>query len=159
MSGCKLNTCSQFYSSSCVLYAGTLVTGSYITLPECKATLTDLGQEIDRLLKELKDSDGVLKTLLTQYNCSFSHITTLINNTVTTKAGTSDTIIAMLRTMCQLQTRIVTLETKDIYEELLPQEIQALLLTKLDCFDDDPCNPSTTTLKELLIKLINKLCP
>jgi hypothetical protein len=158
MSKCKLNTCSKYYYSACVRYTGEIVTDSYLNLPSCEVTINDVFEELDRLVKELKDNDGILKTLLITNNCSFSHITTLINNTSTDKAKTSDTVIAMLKTMCQLQTRIVELENEDIFEKTLPQEIQ-FLLNGLDCFDDDPCYSDTTTLKELLIKLINKLCP
>jgi hypothetical protein len=155
---CNLNTCSVLTPSKCVVYTANLVTDSYLVLDDCDTSLNTVLIQIDTLLKELKDNDGVAKSLLLQYNCDLSHITTLISTT-TTKAKTSDVIVALLRTICSLQTRIVSLEDADIFETQLPQEILLLLTTKLSCFDIDPCYPTTLTLKELLIKLINKACP
>lgn len=160
MRGCRLNSCSYITPSMCVEYTGELITGSYLELADCEATtLNDILEQVDTLLKTLSDNDGILKSSLTSYNCSLTHITTLISETTGTKAKTAETVVAMLRTMCDLQARIVELETADIYETVLPQEIQLLLVTKTGCFDADVCYPSTLTLKELLIKLINKACP
>jgi hypothetical protein len=143
----------------CVLYTGGLVTGSYITISDCEATMNDVVAEVDRLLKELKDNDGVLKTTLSQYNCSFTQITSLISATTTTKAKTADVIIAMLRTMCELQTKITTLENKNIYSGALSPTLQLLVNSKTLCLDTDPCDVSGLTLEGLLTKLIYKLCP
>ena len=156
---CNRNTCDSFTSSMCVLYTGELVTGSYITLPDCEATMNDVVAEVDKLLKELKDNDGVLKTTLSQYNCSFTQITSLLAATTTTKAKTADVIIAMLRTMCELQTKITTLENQNIFTKDLPADMQALLASKFSCFDTDPCSPNLSTLEDLLTKIIYKLCP
>ena len=156
---CELDTCGEIYASKFVAYTGSLVTDSYIDLPNCKASINDVFGEVDRLLKVLMDADGVAKTSLTTYNCGFSNISNLIAATTGAKANTSDTIIAMLRTMCDLQTRIATLESADIYSEVLPQDIQLLLLSKGVCLDVDPCNAATVTLKDLLTKIIYKLCP
>lgn len=162
MLSCKpRNTCSITTTTNCVDFAGELVVGSYINVTGCDATLTDYIQEIDRLIKELKDADGISKTLLTQYNCSFQKITDLITATTSTKAATASTVIALLRTMCDLQTRIVALESEDIYNKLLPSDIdfQILLTNKADCLDVDPCDSSLLTLRDLLTKLIYKVCP
>lgn len=156
---CNINTCDSFTSSMCVLYTGGLVTGSYITISDCEATMNDVVAEVDRLLKELKDNDGVLKTTLSQYNCSFTQITSLISATTTTKAKTADVIIAMLRTMCELQTKITTLENKNIYSGALSPTLQLLVNSKTLCLDTDPCDVSGLTLEGLLTKLIYKLCP
>ena len=156
---CNRNTCDSFTSSMCVLYTGDLVTGSYITLPDCEATMNDVVAEVDKLLKELKDNDGVLKTTLSQYNCSFTQITNLIAATTTDKAKTADVVIAMLRTMCELQTKITTLENQNIFTKALPTDMQQLLVSKFSCFDTDPCSPNLSTLEDLLTKIIYKLCP
>ena len=155
------NTCSIVVSTNCVDYAGTLLEGSYISLTGCDITLTDYLAEVDRLLKELKDADGISKQLLTQYNCSFAKITDLITATTGDKATTAGTVVAMLRTMCDLQTRIAALESADIYNTLLPQDVdfQVFLNERADCLDVDPCNPSLLTLRDLLTKLILKHCP
>lgn len=160
MSRCRLNSCSVITPSMCVEYTGELITGSYLELEDCdKTTLNDILNQMDTMFKTLMDADGVLKSSLTQYNCGFTHITNLINATTGTKAVTADSIIAVVRTLCDLQARIVTLEEADIFETTLPQEIQLLLASKAVCFESDDCYPYTLTLKELLIKLINKACP
>lgn len=156
---CKIDTCGDTISAQCVIYSGTFVDGTYINIEDCDPRVSQVIEEVDRILKELGDDNGVTKSLLTQYNCDLPFITTLITNTSSTKTKTADTIIALLRTICSLQSRISTLETADIYDIELPQEIQLLLATKLDCLDVDPCNPSTLTLKDLLTKIIIKLCP
>jgi len=156
---CNRNTCDSFTSSMCVLYTGDLVTGSYITLPDCEATMNDVVAEVDRLLKELKDNDGVLKTTLTTKNCSSTYITNLVADSLTGKVKTSETIIALLETICSLQTRIKELEDADIFQTTLSQSLQLLVNSKVDCLDIDPCNTSLSTLEGLLTKLIYKLCP
>ena len=158
MQECKLNKCSEYVFSGCVLFTGTLIEGSYITLPACNATLNNYLSEVDKYIKELKDKDGILRTTLISNNCNLTHITNLITNNLTTKIDTTEVVLALLNTICTLNSRIITLETKDIFETTLPQEIQ-LILNGLSCFTDDPCYPDTLTLKELLIKIINKLCP
>lgn len=159
MQGCRIKTCSSYWPSGCVELTNEFIEGTYYEIDDCKATLNDFIEETDRLIKELKDADGVLKASLLQYNCDFDKITDLINAETSTKTETADTIIALLRTMCDLQTRIVSLETQDIYTIVLPQSIQLLLLTKADCLDVDPCNPATLTLTDILTKLIIKACP
>jgi hypothetical protein len=160
MSKCNLNTCSTYYYSACVKYTGQLIEGSYITLPDCHATINDMFNQIDIIIKELKDNDGIAKQLLKDNNCDLDHLTQLIADTEGTKVKTSDTIIALLKTICDLESEITVLQNIDIYEKTLPVEIQNLLILKLGCFDGiDPCNPTTITLKELLMKLIYKLCP
>jgi len=143
----------------CVLYTGGLVTGSYITISDCEATMNDVVAEIDRLLKELKDNDGVLKTTLTTNNCSSTYITALVADSLTGKVKTSETIVALLQTICSLQTRILALENEDIFLGPLPQTLQLLVNSKTLCLDTDPCDVSGLTLEGLLTKLIYKLCP
>jgi hypothetical protein len=143
----------------CVLYTGDLVTGSYITLPDCEATMNDVVAEVDRLLKELKDNDGVLKTTLKTNNCSSTYITNLVADSLTGKVKTSETIIALLQTICSLQTRILALENEDIFLGSLSPTLQLLVNSKKLCLDVDPCNVSGLTLEGLLTKLIYKLCP
>lgn len=158
--GCRLDTCSYKTPSQCVVYTADLVEGSYLELNDCsETTLNDIMIQVDELLKTLMDNDGILKIDLRSNNCSFTHISALTDAATGLKINTADTIIAMLKTMCELQVRIADLETADIFDILLPQEIQLLLLTKTGCFDPDPCYPSTLTLKDLLIKIINKICP
>ena len=156
---CNINTCDSFTSSMCVLYTGSLVTGSYITISDCEATMNDVVAEVDRLLKELKDNDGVLKTTLTTNNCSSTFITALVANALTGKVKTSETIIALLQTICSLQTRILTLENEDIFSGSLSPTLQLLVNSKALCLNVDPCNVSGLTLEGLLTKLIYKLCP
>ena len=156
---CNINTCDSFTSSMCVLYTGGLVTGSYIKISDCEATMNDVVAEIDRLLKELKDNDGVLKTTLTTKNCSSTYITALVADSLTGKVKTSETIIALLETICSLQTRIKELEDVNIFETTLSQNLQILVSSQADCLNVDPCNVSGSTLEGLLTKLIYKLCP
>ena len=96
MSKCNLNTCSTYYYSACVKYTGQLIEGSYITLPDCHATINDMFNQIDIIIKELKDNDGIAKQLLKDNNCDLDHLTQLIADTEGTKVKTSDTIIALL---------------------------------------------------------------
>jgi hypothetical protein len=160
MSKCNLNTCSTYYYSACIKYTGQLILGSYITLPDCHVTINDMFNQIDIIIKELKDNDGIAKQLLIDNNCNLTHLTQLITSTSGTKAKTSETIIALLKTICALDSKITVLQNVDIYEKTLPVEIQNLLILKSGCLNGiDPCNPTTITLKELLMKLIYKLCP
>lgn len=156
---CELDTCGEIHASKCVAFTGVLVEDSYIELPDCRASLNDVIGEVDRLLKILMDANGVVKSTLTTYNCGFTDITNLIAATSGDKVDTSSTVLAMLKAMCDLQTRISSLESADIYSKVLPGAIQLLLASKGVCLDVDPCNPDTITLEDLLTKIIYKLCP
>lgn len=156
---CTTDSCSELYSTQCVIFTGELNDDSYISLEGCSSNLNQVILEIDRLLIELKDNDGILRSELLSNNCSFSDITDLVNSNLTTKIKTADTVLALLKTLCALQTRISTLENLDIFETILSQDLQLLVNSKAVCLDVDPCNTGTLTLGELLRKLIYLNCP
>jgi hypothetical protein len=163
MKNCKLNTCSELYSSECVLYTGELITDSYITLSGCNPTLNEYLNQVDILLKGIKDNENLLVADVKAANCGFSKIDTLLatmsNLDGATKVKTAPTIIALLKIICDQQAEIDGLKNGDIFTIPLNDAIRQKLL----CFSgllDDPCGDivEVKTLQDLLIQIIAKLC-
>ena len=159
----SLETCSDFTPSSCIIFTGELVEGSYITLHSCDSKLNSYLKEIDRLIKEIKDNENILINDINGLSCSFSEITNLLQNSsniIGDKIKTSSTIVGILNILCSMQSKITNLENGGFFDLPLPDSI----LDNLKCLSgiiDDPCDGpiKIKTLKDLILIIIKKLCP
>jgi len=162
MKNCDLNTCSELYSSQCVLYTGTLISDTYITLSGCNPSLNEFLNQVDILLKGIKDNENILTADVRSANCGFTEIDNLLNdpdNIDGLKVKTSATILTLLQIICDQQSEINDLKNGGIFDLDLPDSI----LDNLKCLSGiilDPCDGpiKIKTLKDLLIQLINKAC-
>lgn len=162
MKNCDLNTCSDLYSSMCVLYTGELISGTYITLTGCNPNLNEYLNQVDILLKAIKDNENILISTVRSTNCGFTKIDDMLNNPSNIdglKVRSSATILTLLQIICDLQTEINDLKNGGIFDLPLPDSIK----DNLKCLSGiiiDPCDGpiKIETLKDLLLQLINKAC-
>ena len=154
MSKCNLNTCSERIPSQCVLFTCD-VTSSYISLPDCNATLCDYLAVTERLITELKDADGILASRLSTHNCGFTPIVDLIDtkDPIYLKVKTSDAVIALLDVICELKAQLDNIWDLPLPAEILNDPLLETCLGETDCTTVVP-----RTLKELLIAMMHHYC-
>lgn len=162
MKNCELNTCSERIAAQCVLLSCPNIGESgYIILEGCNPTLCDYLSRVDNIITELKDADGIYTPRLST-SCTFIRIDDLILTRDATyhKVKTSDTIITLLNIICDLKLQIDCMLQGDcIWNLPLHPDILNGPLLETCIGNNNPCGPLIpTTLKELIISMMHKIC-